>query len=153
MSRQPPAEIIACAQNSQKKYSLWASLSLAQGIIESAWFTKCSGQYNFFGIKARSGSAVLTHEYISGRSIAMTQIFANYSSAQDAFDAHAELLIDPNGHYKSALNYLGNDLEKYIKAIAPIYATDPHYADSLINLIHSNNLVQYDLAVQSASKI
>src|ERR1700743_1731733 len=118
MSRQPPAEIVACAQNSQKKYGLWASLSLAQGIIESAWFTKCSGQYNFFGIKAKNGSTVLTHEYINGRSIAMTQVFANYSSGQDAFDAHAELLTNPNGNFAKAIPFLGKDLTLFIKTIS-----------------------------------
>ncbi len=144
MSHQPPAEAIAAAQACQTKYHLWASLQLAQGILESAWFTKETGKYNFFGVKAKNGTVTWTHEYVNGQSVRMSQNFANYDSMQEAFEAHAKLLTDPTGHYAKALPLIDN-LEQYIRAIAPIYATDPHYADSLLNLIHSNQLYKYDV--------
>lgn len=141
--RIPPQEMIEAAQNCQKQYELFASIQLAQGILESAWFTKCTGKYNFFGIKAHSGSTVWTHEVVNGKNVPMQQIFADYNSPQEAFAAHAELLTNPSGHYAKALPLI-HDLEQYVKAIAPIYATDPNYANSLLNLIKSNQLAQYD---------
>jgi flagellar protein FlgJ len=144
MSKQPPHDVVVCAQNCQKQFGLWASLSLAQGILESAWFTKETGKYNYFGIKAKNGTVTWTHEYINGKYTRIPQVFANYESPQDAFDAHAKLLTNPAGHYAKALPAIGN-LEAYVKAIAPIYATDPHYAESILNLIHSNQLTQYDI--------
>jgi flagellum-specific peptidoglycan hydrolase FlgJ len=144
MSRQPPSDIVICAQNCQKKYGLWASLSLAQWALESAWGSRTTGKYNYFGIKAKTGSLIWTHEYVNGKSIAIQQTFADYDSPQDAFNAHAELLTSPSGHYAKALPAIGN-LEAYVKAIGPIYATDPNYAESILNLIHSNQLTQYDI--------
>jgi flagellum-specific peptidoglycan hydrolase FlgJ len=144
MSRQPPIDIIVCAQNCQKQYGLWASLTLAQFAMESQWGARVTGKYNYFGIKARTGSLVWTHEYIHGVNTPIQQTFANYESPQDAFNAHAELLTSPTGHYAKALPIIGN-LEAYVKAIGPIYATDPHYAAEILNLIHSNQLTQYDI--------
>lgn len=139
-----PLELIKAAQNSYREFKVLPSISLAQGILESAWFTKCSGKYNFFGIKAKSGTITWTHEYIDGKFTAVQQVFANYNCPQDAFDAHAELLSDPEGHYVKALPFLGQ-LESFVKAIAPIYATDPNYAVNLLNLIHVDNLQKYDI--------
>lgn len=144
MSRQPTQDIVVCAQNCQKTYGLWASLSLAQYATESAWGSRCTGKYNYFGIKAKTGSLVWTHEYVNGKSIPEQQIFADYNSPQEAFNAHAELLTSPTGHYAKALPTIGN-LEAYVKAIGPIYATDPNYAAEILNLIHSNQLTQYDI--------
>lgn len=144
MSKQPPADIIICAQSCQKTYGLWASLSLAQFAMESAWGARTTGKYNYFGIKAKTGTLVWTHEYIHGVNTPIQQTFADYNSPQEAFNAHAELLTSPTGHYAKALPTIGS-LEAYVKAIGPIYATDPNYAAEILNLIHSNQLTQYDI--------
>ena len=144
MSRQPPPDIVTCAQNAMKQYNLWASLQLAQWALESAWGSRVTGKFNYFGVKANAGTLCWTHEYVNGKYESVQQTFKDYTSPQDAFNEHAELLVDPNGHYQGALPYLGNNLSSYVKAMAPHYATDPNYATSLLNLIHSNNLIQYD---------
>lgn len=151
MSRQPPGELVQAAQAACKQYGVLPSVSLAQGILESAWFSKCTGKFNFFGIKAVKDQPFTiswTHEYIDDKYVAVQQKFANYNSAQDAFEAHAEMLVNPRGNFARAIPFL-NNVEKYIKSISlpnkPAYATDPDYAEKLLNLIHSQNLTVYDI--------
>lgn len=35
-------------------------------------------------------------------------------------------------------------VEAFIRAMAPVYATDPDYADKIISTINANNLMRFD---------
>ena len=62
--------------------------------------------------------------------------FATFESLGDCFAKRARLFS--TGRYAPAAEAYATDkdLEKCIRAFAPIYATDPQYADSLLRIIH-----------------
>jgi flagellum-specific peptidoglycan hydrolase FlgJ len=143
--RIPPDDVVAAAQTAQKAYGVPASVSLAQWCIESAWGAHCTGQFNFFGIKAATdqpGTLCWTHEVIDGKSVSCQQRFADYESVPDAFSAHAALLTHPQ--YAKAWPF--TTVQAFVSAIAPVYATDPNYAQSLMAIVTGDRLERYDVA-------
>ena len=76
-----PKDIIAAAQASQTKWSVPASISIAQWAIESGYGAHMPpASNNPFGIKARPGQPsveAMTAEYIGGRTIHLMQPFRN----------------------------------------------------------------------------
>lgn len=145
--RQPPKEICQYAQDAQRKWRVPACVQLAQWIIESGWGAHSPGN-NPFGMKPRKGKndpsqMLMTIEYIKGKKVRIPQPFRTFPSVRDAFLAHAELLATALV-YKPAMDALP-DVDKFINAMAPRYATDPNYGKNLKSLIASQGLKQYDV--------
>lgn len=140
-----PPNVIAAAQASDKATGIPASVTLAQWAVESGWGSKCTGTFNYFGVKAlhgQDGAACATHEVVHGQRIATTALFANYLSLEAAFTAHAELLAN-GAPYADARTRLPN-VAKFVNAFAPHYATDPNYATLLLEIINGHDLTRYD---------
>lgn len=148
-------EIIWAAQASHRKFypkGPFTSVTLAQWALESAWGKLVSGRYNFFGIKANQEQITAgkftnrwTSEEINGKYRKEIQPFANYDTVEEGFDAHARLLCSP--HYIDCQK--AQTPEEYCEALQKdSYATARNYAATLINIIHSNNLKQYDEVVK-----
>lgn len=142
---------IAPARASHAKFfprGPYVSITLGQGILESAWFTHPAGTNNFFGIKATkaqiaAGQAtkVWTREFLNGRYYPEDLYFANYPSAEAGFDAHATLLTQP--WYQPCIE--ATSVEAYAEALhACHYATAPNYVDALLSIIRFANLTQFD---------
>lgn len=153
--RTPPLNVLVAVKNAYRKTGILPSVQLAQWAIESAWGTKATGKFNFFGIKAKPGESFTTcwtHEEVGAHLVSCQQDFKNFVSADDAFLAHAELLCAPQFAHAAPLkdNYAG-----FIKAISPpskpAYATDPDYADKLIRLIQIQHFDQYDQPIKGAA--
>ncbi|HUO22688.1 MAG TPA: glucosaminidase domain-containing protein [Caulobacteraceae bacterium] len=141
---QAPADIVAAAQAAQKATAVPASVSLGQWALESAWGQRCTGKFNFFGVKAQPGqpsTLCWTHEEQNGRLVACQAAFRDYDSVADAFLEHAELLCGPR--YAAARGAL--TAGAFVRAIAPAYATDPNYAAKLIGLINIEQFARFDL--------
>jgi flagellum-specific peptidoglycan hydrolase FlgJ len=140
----PPDDVVAAAQAAQRAHGVPASVSIGQWALESAWGSKCTGRFNFFGVKALKGqmqSLCWTHEVVGGKTISCQQPFRDYASLNEAFDDHAAMLT---GHrYAKAWPCRG--VAQFVTAIGPVYATDPHYAASLFGVIHDDGLMRYDL--------
>lgn len=139
--------VIDAAQASHKKFwprGPFVSVSLAQYGLESAWGKYPSGVNNYFGIKAGPGedaTARYTHEVVDGKVILIVARFRNFASLEDGFDGHALLLTTP--HYAKCVN--ADNPFAYCQALHDCgYATDPHYAQSLMNIIEDYGLVRYD---------
>ena len=145
--RLPPANIVAAAQGSQRKYGILASTSLAQWAIESEWGAKVTGANNYFGVKAPElsipGRMCWTHETVHGVSEREQCRFRDFSDVQTAFDYHG-MLIATDLRYRTAYR-LRDQLEPYVRALGPVYATGEGYAEDLLGLIHDNRLTQFDL--------
>jgi flagellum-specific peptidoglycan hydrolase FlgJ len=138
-------DVIAAARSAQAATGIPASVSLAQWAVESAWGSRCTGTFNYFGVKAAPGqpsTVCATHEVIDGQRVAAHAAFANYSSEAKAFTAHAELLAT-GARYAPARAALP-DVTAFIQAMAPVYATDPNYADLLLEIVREHDLQQYD---------
>lgn len=111
-------------------------LVAAQWALESAFGSAVSGQNNFFGAKAtsaESSTAKRTTEVVNGQEVGTTANFKNYDSPQAAVN---ELV---SRWYKDYKGYSGvnnaNSLEEAAQMLQEQgYATDPNYAQKLIEL-------------------
>lgn len=146
-----PQNVIDAAVASQKKWNIFASVSLAQWACESAYGKAMSGVNNPFGIKATkaqiaAGDATMkwTHETLNGQYVKVQQYFANYSSVEGAFDAHAQLLATSKYYVKSRHD---NNPEQFAIDLTGIYATGipgHPYGLVLVGIMDQYNLYQYD---------
>jgi hypothetical protein len=141
------------AQASQKATGVPASVTLAQAILESGWGDQHMGDAcNYFGIKAQSGEpsvTMRTREVEGGKSVFVDAAFRRFASVEECFAAHGHFLRD-NSRYAKA--FQAADGESFARAIAAAgYATDPKYADLLVEIIRENNLTKYDTGAKPAA--
>lgn len=153
MGVQLTEEMISGAQETEKKYGIPTSITLAQILQESggSYVGGLSGlafkAKNLFGIKG-TGSAgsvsMQTTEYdSSGKAYKTYANFRRYNTFSESIEDHGKLLT--NSRYTK---YTSNakSLEEYAQGIQKGgYATDPNYASSLMKMISDNNLSQYDV--------
>ena len=132
-------EVIKLAQESEKKYGVPASVTLAQYATESAYGKSWLAQNanNYFGMMA--GKNTVNKVYRTDR------YWQVHDSMADSFDKHGKLLASST--YSGATAGATNAYE-YIDAIAPIYAPESDGNTGIAALwkkiIQQNNLTQYD---------
>lgn len=149
---------IAIEQAKKHNDKLFASVCIAQAILESGWGTsaKMVNANALYGVKVgksawKFGSAwkggaykSKTTEYYDG--VNATKIkdwFRQYDNIVDATEDYMDLLCTAS-RYKKCLNC--NTPEESIREIvAGGYATGPQYTEKIIDLINKNNLKKYDL--------
>lgn len=130
------------AQVEQKKYGIPASITLAQGLLESGagrgeLATKGN---NHFGIKCAGG---WTGETILKDDDKKDDCFRKYKSVAESFEDHSKFLL--RDRYKSLFELDVTDYKGWAHGLKQCgYATDPGYATKLIKLIEDYNLMQYD---------
>jgi flagellar protein FlgJ len=111
-----------------------AEITVAQWAIESGWGATSPGN-NCFGIKAYPGCEVQrfpTHEVIDGERRTLTLEFAAFGSLQACFEKHAHLITCGAPYAHAWANYTtSKDLASLIAEVAPVYASDPGYANKL----------------------
>lgn len=145
-------EMIKGAQETEKKYGVPASVTLAQIQLESGGnnpgglSTLAYKDNNLFGIKAGSSwsgdtSTYQTTEYGKNGYYTTSASFRSYDSVADSIEDHGKLLN--TSIYTNKTNSATN-LTEYVTAMGSVYATDPNYASKVMNIINSNNLTQYD---------
>lgn len=142
----PPAQVI------QKRYHVLASISLSQAILESDWgrSTNATENNNLFGVKAyatQAGRLMTTQEYYDGAYHTVKRRFAVYDSWHDSLVAHAKKLANGTPwdaqHYSAVIH--AKDYQTAAKALQTAgYATDPSYAQKIINIIQKYDLQRYD---------
>ena len=138
------------------KYKILPSITAAQAILESDWgrsqlAKECK---NLFGIKAdnsRKGKKKVyqTKEYDkNGNILTIMAYFRKYKSYEDSLNDHGEF-FHINKRY---INVIGvSDYRGQAKAIQVAgYATDPQYANKLIQIIQQHNLQEWDTEVLSS---
>ena len=127
-----------------QRWKIPASITLAQGIFESG-----AGQSelavkgnNHFGIKCHgwTGRTLYHNDDQQG------ECFRAYPSAFDSYEDHSRFLA--NGQrYRSLFSLKTTDYKGWARGLkAAGYATNPQYADRLIELIQLYRLYQYDTA-------
>lgn len=143
---QPSAAAIEAAQTAAKATGIPASIQLAQWALESGWGIHMPpGSNNPFGIKSVEGQQsvfVPTHEFIDGKMQVIEAAFRAFTSLDDAFTAHAQLLADAP-QYEPARACLP-DVSAFCNALTGVYATDPNYGKLLNQIIDGSDLTQYD---------
>jgi flagellum-specific peptidoglycan hydrolase FlgJ len=140
------------AQLAQRKWGVPASVTLAQGALESGWGVSALARkaYNFFGIKAGAhmgpeGYAEFpTIEFVDGRKTREMARFARYATPAESFQAHA-LLLAMSPRYRPAME-VAHDPALFAEQLQRCgYSTNPNYAQQLVDLINQFDLTQYDV--------
>jgi uncharacterized FlgJ-related protein len=142
------------ALNHQFKYNIPASITLAQGILESN-----SGN-SILAKKANNHFGIKCHANWNGEKIYMdddaaNECFRSYSSAEESFQDHSEFL--KNGkRYQFLFSYSVDDYKNWAYGLKKAgYATNPEYAELLIKIIEElslNTLGENSKALVSSSK-
>ena len=139
------------AQAMQNTYHVYASITIAQAILESNWGTsKLATQYhNLFGIKGTGANSkvMTTKEYTGGKWVVIKDRFRVYSSWDESIKDHTRLMLQ--GTDMNRQNYdrvvKATNYEEAAKALQQSgYATDPDYAKKLISVIQTYKLYNYD---------
>ncbi len=119
-----------------------ASITLAQGILESEYGNSrlaVEGN-NHFGIKCHGW----TGEEIYADDDAPNECFRKYPSALDSYHDHSAFLTT-RGRYSFLFDLSSTDYKGWAKGLKKAgYATNPAYADILIDLIDRYDLFKYD---------
>lgn len=133
------------AMQEMQKYKIPASITLAQGILESG-----SGKgrlaveaNNHFGIKCHGW----TGEKIYHDDDASQECFRSYNHANSSFEDHSTFLTS-RGRYSKLFDLKEDDYRGWARGLrAAGYATDRKYPDKLISLIERYQLYKFDDAV------
>ncbi|MEL6863388.1 MAG: glucosaminidase domain-containing protein [Bacteroidota bacterium] len=131
------------AQAEMAKYGIPASITLAQGLIESnAGASRLSNQNNnHFGIKCFSRSCRKGH-CSNFTDDSHKDFFRIYKTAWESYRAHSLML---QGKRYQSLKSLDKDYKAWAHGLKKAgYATDPRYAEKLIHIIEELQLHQYD---------
>jgi flagellar rod assembly protein/muramidase FlgJ len=143
------AAIGPAAQTSAAQTNIPASFVVADAALESGWGSSglTENAMNLFGVKADSSwtgptYSVPTREYLNGQWVMEQALFREYSDWLGSIQDHAAFLID-NPRYAPA--FACNDGPSFATAVANAgYATDPAYAQKIIEIINAHNLTTLD---------
>lgn len=130
------------AQVEMRRYKIPASITLAQGILESA-----SGQgrlalegNNHFGIKCHDW----TGDQIYHDDDRNQECFRKYKHAEESFEDHSVFLVN-RSRYAGLFKHDEDDYESWAKGLrAAGYATDKKYPEKLIGIIERFQLYKFD---------
>ncbi|MBZ3635528.1 glycoside hydrolase family 73 protein [Enterococcus faecium] len=144
--------LVPQAQELQDGYGVLPSIILGQAILESNWgkSTLASKYNNLFGIKAYGDQkkvSLETKEFVNEEWITIQGDFKVYDSWEQSMDDHTQLFVqgvdwNPALYEKviTATNY-----QEAAQALQDAgYATDPGYAQKIIQVIETYHLNQYD---------
>lgn len=132
------------AQAEMTKHGIPASITLAQGLLESdAGESRLAvNNNNHFGIKCFSRTCKRGH-CSNFTDDTHKDFFRKYKTPAESFKAHSTLL--QGDRYKFLYKYRDDDYVSWAKGLKSAgYATDPNYASKLINLIRELDLDGYD---------
>lgn len=137
------------AMDQMRKYGIPASVTLAQGILESA-----SGQSelsrkgnNHFGIKATKNWLENGGRYLVYTDDRPDEKFCQYASVADSYEHHS-LFLKGNKRYSNLFELSPDDYVGWTRGLQEDgYATSQQYASSLQSLIRANGLDKYDRMV------
>ncbi|MEL6718746.1 MAG: glucosaminidase domain-containing protein [Bacteroidota bacterium] len=127
-----------------KQYGIPASITLAQGLIESNCGESrlAKRNNNHFGIKCFSRTCKKGH-CSNFTDDTHKDFFRIYKSSWDSYRAHSQLL--QKARYKKLYKIPKSNYKGWARGLKSAgYATDPLYADKLINLIEDLDLTKYD---------
>ena len=136
------------AKSNMKIHGVPASITMAQGILESGAGKGKLAQNanNHFGIKCHTG---WTGESVKHDDDASQECFRKYNHPSESYRDHS-LFLTSRSRYASLFKLDKGDYEAWAKGLkAAGYATDVKYPAKLIGIIERFDLYQYDNEVLS----
>ena len=136
-------EYAPLAVEQMKKYKIPASITLAQGLLESGAGTSSLARKsnNHFGIKCHStwrGKKVYYDDD------APKECFRAYRKVEDSYEDHSKFLTE-GARYRFLFDLKITDYKGWAKGLKKAgYATDRSYANRLITIIEDYELYKYD---------
>ena len=131
------------AVEEMKKYHIPASITLAQGLLESGAGQSALARKsnNHFGIKCGGDWEGKTVRHDDD---ARNECFRAYKHPKQSYEDHSKFLAG-RSRYASLFKLEITDYKGWARGLKKAgYATDPNYAQRLINLIELYNLDKYD---------
>lgn len=131
------------AINQMQRYRIPASITLAQGLYESnAGKSELARVYNnHFGIKKGMN---WTGRTVTMRDDRPDDQFRVYPSVQASYEDHSQFLRN-NQRYSVLFTYRIDDYKSWAHGLKRCgYATDPQYAQKIIDVVEAYNLSQFD---------
>lgn len=131
------------AKNNMKEYKIPASITLAQGILESGAGKGrlCLEANNHFGIKCHTGwtGPSITHD-----DDALQECFRKYADPADSYRDHSKFLTS-RSRYNDLFTLDILDYKGWAQGLKNAgYATDPKYPSKLIGIIERYQLFLFD---------
>ena len=140
------------AVEEMNKYNIPASITLAQGILESGAGESrlAKNGNNHFGIKCHNnwnGPTIIEDDDKKG------ECFRKYNDATDSYRDHS-LFLTEKGRYSFLFKYKRSEYKKWAKGLKKAgYATNPEYSKLLINIIEKNKLYRFDNKIKKAKQL
>ena len=131
------------AVEEMKKYHIPASITLAQGLLESGagQSTLARKSNNHFGIKCGGD---WTGKTVSHDDDARGECFRAYKHPKESYEDHSKFLAG-RSRYASLFKLKITDYKGWARGLKKAgYATNPRYADQLIGIIELYELHKYD---------
>lgn len=131
------------AKEEMLQYGIPASITLAQGILESGAgrgdLTKRAN--NHFGIKCHKG---WTGDTVYHDDDELQECFRKYSDPKYSFRDHS-LFLTERSRYQDLFKLRKDDYKGWARGLKKAgYATDPKYPNKLISIIERYNLTEFD---------
>lgn len=126
------------------KHGIPASITLAQGVFESgAGKSELARKgNNHFGIKCHGWQGATTYHDDDAKQ----ECFRAYNNAYESYEDHSRFLKD-NIRYRKLFSLKTTDYKGWARGLKACgYATNPSYAQKLIDIIELYKLYQYDKA-------
>lgn len=123
-------------------YGIPASITLAQGILESSNGNSALAKYakNHFGIKCNGWKGATYYQDDD----APDECFRKYKSVLQSYEDHSKFLAH-RSRYAALFELKITDYRGWARGLKKAgYATNPRYADLLIQLVEDEQLYKYD---------
>ena len=138
-----------CAMEQMRRYGIPASVTLAQGIIESAngKSTLARTANNHFGVKGEFNGA-----YVLANDDKPNEKFKKYDNVGQSYEDHSKVLMA--SRYQKYVGSLSpDDYKGWAAGIkAGGYATAKNYVSTIVGVIEGSNLQKYDQMVIEQAK-
>ena len=137
------------AMEQMRRYGIPASVTLAQGIIESAngKSTLAETANNHFGVKGAFNGA-----YVVANDDKPNEKFKKYDNVGQSYEDHSKVLM-ASRYQKYVSSLSPDDYKGWAAGIKKGgYATDSNYVSTIVGVIEGNNLQKYDQMVMEQMK-
>lgn len=137
------------AMEQMRRYGIPASVTLAQGIIESAngKSTLAETANNHFGVKGTFNGA-----YVVANDDKPNEKFKKYDNVGQSYEDHSKVLM-ASRYQKYVSSLSPDDYKGWAASIKKGgYATDSNYVSTIVGVIEGNNLQKYDQMVMEQMK-